>query len=597
MPVAKHAFVSAKGDGADATVVRPSNWNADHQTVYTVQTKAADYTVAIGDDLVRCSGTFTLTLPAASGTGKTIGIVLDGAGTVTIARTGTDTIGGQTSASLATVNDMLFVTDEAAGAWGLCYPAPAKSVAYSVRGNNSATAGRVADLSSLIIGTPAFTPSAVADQYTASSPTFFQKILQNTSANPAASADFVAENDQGTDSDHYVDLGINSSTYSGSGQMNIAGGGYVYSQGGDLTLGTNSANAVHLVAGNASADAITIRSDNQAICPNLLEGCTTTTTSAGTTTLTDTSNYTQLFTGTNTQTVVMPVTTTVDVGLSWQIVNTSTGAITVNSSGSNLIATVPAGATAVITCVLASGTTAASWSVNMTALTSTAPSAVTPDASAAAGSSTYAAKLDHQHGLATATTAAAATPLALSAAGTSRTAPSRGGHTHQCPGGIQSTTSQVSVGPSSTTETTIATVTLPTNFLLAGTSFRFKFQGTLQLQATSGTLTIRMYIGSTAGQTLVLTSQTGAVAASYCEFEGMATVRTTGSSGTYITTGKIAIFTTDSAMLNARQGGASTTTVNTTASTPVVKMTAQFATSSSTNILLVQNATIEIVKM
>lgn len=26
----KHAFTSAKSDGADATLVRPSNWNADH---------------------------------------------------------------------------------------------------------------------------------------------------------------------------------------------------------------------------------------------------------------------------------------------------------------------------------------------------------------------------------------------------------------------------------------------------------------------------------------------------------------------------------------------------------------------------------------
>lgn len=29
MPI-KHAFVSAKSDGADTTLVRPSNWNADH---------------------------------------------------------------------------------------------------------------------------------------------------------------------------------------------------------------------------------------------------------------------------------------------------------------------------------------------------------------------------------------------------------------------------------------------------------------------------------------------------------------------------------------------------------------------------------------
>lgn len=29
MPI-KHAFTSAKADGADATKVRASNWNADH---------------------------------------------------------------------------------------------------------------------------------------------------------------------------------------------------------------------------------------------------------------------------------------------------------------------------------------------------------------------------------------------------------------------------------------------------------------------------------------------------------------------------------------------------------------------------------------
>lgn len=37
MPV-KHAFTSAKSDGADATLVRPSDWNAGHLTPYATGT-------------------------------------------------------------------------------------------------------------------------------------------------------------------------------------------------------------------------------------------------------------------------------------------------------------------------------------------------------------------------------------------------------------------------------------------------------------------------------------------------------------------------------------------------------------------------------
>jgi hypothetical protein len=32
----KHTFVSPKADGADATLVRPSDWNADHSVVFSV---------------------------------------------------------------------------------------------------------------------------------------------------------------------------------------------------------------------------------------------------------------------------------------------------------------------------------------------------------------------------------------------------------------------------------------------------------------------------------------------------------------------------------------------------------------------------------
>ena len=145
-------------------------------------------------------------------------------------------------------------------------------------------------------------------------------------------------------------------------------------------------------------------------------------------------------------------------------------------------------------------------------------------------------------------------------------------------------------------ETTILTYTHVNGGLAAGSQFLFLFQGTHQGQATSGTLTFRMYIGGTAGQTVQLGSQSSARAQTYCSFEGLATIRTTGSSGTYITSGRYSYATSATAQVQAFQGGASTTTVDTTASSIVIRITAQWTTASATNILLVQNACIERIK-
>jgi Major tropism determinant N-terminal domain len=90
-------------------------------------------------------------------------------------------------------------------------------------------------------------------------------------------------------------------------------------------------------------------------------GYTTTATAAGTTTLTVSSNSQQLFTGTSTQTVVMPVASTMVLGTRFLIENNSTGNLTVNSSGSNLIATVYPGTSIKIISILTSGTDATSW--------------------------------------------------------------------------------------------------------------------------------------------------------------------------------------------------------------------------------------------
>ncbi len=101
---------------------------------------------------------------------------------------------------------------------------------------------------------------------------------------------------------------------------------------------------------------------------NFLAGYATTATAAATTTLTVASAYQQYFTGITTQTVVLPVTSTLALGQSFWIVNNSTGVVTVQSSGANTVKAMAAGTGLLVTCILTSGTTAASWNVNSEAL-------------------------------------------------------------------------------------------------------------------------------------------------------------------------------------------------------------------------------------
>lgn len=92
-----------------------------------------------------------------------------------------------------------------------------------------------------------------------------------------------------------------------------------------------------------------------------LDAYTTTATAAGTTTLTSSSNYQQFFTGSTTQNCDLPVTSTLVLGQTYLIVNNSSGVVTVRSSGGNTVQAMAANTQLLVTCILTSGTTAASW--------------------------------------------------------------------------------------------------------------------------------------------------------------------------------------------------------------------------------------------
>jgi len=122
------------------------------------------------------------------------------------------------------------------------------------------------------------------------------------------------------------------------------------------------------VASAATASTLMSRDANANTSANsFIYGYATTATAAGTTTLTVSSANQQFFTGTTTQTVTLPVTSTLVLGQRYVIQNNSTGVVTVQSSGANTVTALPTLTSATFTVILTSGTTAASWSSNYVA--------------------------------------------------------------------------------------------------------------------------------------------------------------------------------------------------------------------------------------
>ena len=134
--------------------------------------------------------------------------------------------------------------------------------------------------------------------------------------------------------------------------INSVGNGLSGATGSGNFVGANSPTLITPILGQAAAT-------------NISMGYATTVSSASPIVLVVGSPYQQYITGSTAQTVTMPVTSTLanvaTNAQSWLIVNNSSNTTTVNSSGGNLIESLPAGSQAVFTCILNSGTTAASW--------------------------------------------------------------------------------------------------------------------------------------------------------------------------------------------------------------------------------------------
>jgi hypothetical protein len=94
---------------------------------------------------------------------------------------------------------------------------------------------------------------------------------------------------------------------------------------------------------------------------NVTDALTVTVTSGATTTLTSASTNGQVFTGSTTQTLVLPVVSTLSLGTSYRVINRSSGVVTVESSGGNTIQAMAQNTSLLVICISLTGTDATSW--------------------------------------------------------------------------------------------------------------------------------------------------------------------------------------------------------------------------------------------
>lgn len=147
------------------------------------------------------------------------------------------------------------------------------AAAYSVVANNTGSVGTATGQTSNIqLGTPSITDTGVEYQSTNSANGYIQNLIQNTSSGVAASADVVVNNNLGTSSTFYGNFGINSSTFTGTGSLALANATYLYSQSGDLVLGTNTSNAIHFVVNNGATDALGIATNGNILIGGVSNG-------------------------------------------------------------------------------------------------------------------------------------------------------------------------------------------------------------------------------------------------------------------------------------------------------------------------------------
>jgi hypothetical protein len=186
---------------------------------------------------------------SVSGTGTVSGITLSG----TVTTTGSLTLGGALDLSSPPAIGGTTPNTIAGTIITSAYNPTTTQSAVQLTGTPQAsTGGRVGVLQ---VG-PDFTASDknILAIFAQSINDYTQVLVQNQNAGGTSSADFIINNDNTTGSGVYGDFGINSSGFTGTGSLSLPNAVYLYSNGGDLVIGTNTANIVRFIYNAGSTD-------------------------------------------------------------------------------------------------------------------------------------------------------------------------------------------------------------------------------------------------------------------------------------------------------------------------------------------------------
>jgi len=123
-----------------------------------------------------------------------------------------------------------------------------------IAANGSVGIGNTAPKAPLTIGAANGTFTNPLVQAASSANSWLQINAQNINPGNNASTDLVLARNDGTDTSNFIDVGINSNNYNQAGySIMTPGSGYVFTNGGDLVIGTQTAHNILFHTGNTTA--------------------------------------------------------------------------------------------------------------------------------------------------------------------------------------------------------------------------------------------------------------------------------------------------------------------------------------------------------
>lgn len=228
--------------------------NADY--IWPVAVPATGTSVLQSDT----SGNLAWVAMSAGGTGA-------GSGTVAIPGAQYQVAAYYHSATGASVSgSSTFTNNTATGVVNITHTTESTSTstgALTVSGG--AGIAKTASVGQIKVGTLGYAATNVLGAFQSSINGFNQVIVQNTNSGTTASANFIVNNNQSTDSTFYGEFGMNSSGFTGAGALSVPNAVYLSSASGPLVLGTVTSHPIRFVVNNGATDMLYISESGLAI--------------------------------------------------------------------------------------------------------------------------------------------------------------------------------------------------------------------------------------------------------------------------------------------------------------------------------------------